>query len=109
MRRLTGAAGVLFLLAFAMWFTALNGGQRITVRLGLLTLYRVPLSVLVFAALVLGMVIMLVVGINSDLRVRRILRDRLAAEDREERARIFVDQTQQDLFEARREKEMEAE
>jgi hypothetical protein len=31
--------------------------------------------------------------------VRRILRERLAEEDREERARIFVDERQRDLFE----------
>ncbi|HEX9886320.1 MAG TPA: hypothetical protein VGA70_07515 [Longimicrobiales bacterium] len=107
MRRLTGIAGVLFLLTLAMWFTALNGGQRITMRLGLLTLYRVPVSVVVFAALLLGMVMMLVAGIASDLKVRRILRDRLAAEDHEERSRLFVDHSQQDLFEARKRMEKE--
>ena len=36
------------------------------------------------------MVIMLAAGIRSDLKVRRILRDRLAAEDRDEKIR-FID------------------
>jgi hypothetical protein len=44
------------------------------------------------------MVVMLVAGINSDLKVRRILRERLAEEDREEKARA-VDRSQHDLFE----------
>jgi hypothetical protein len=45
--------------------------------------------------------LMLVTGIHSDLKVRRILRERLAQEDQEEKARIFVDQNQKDLFEDR--------
>ena len=47
--------------------------------------------------LILGMLIMLVAGIQSDLKVRRILRERLAEEDREERARVD-DRSQHDLF-----------
>lgn len=83
-----------------MVFAALNGGQRVTLRLGFATLYRVPLTAVAFGALILGMVAMLLAGIHSDLRVRRILRERLAAEDREERARFFIDRTQTNLFEA---------
>jgi len=83
-----------------MAFAALNGGQRVTLRLGFATIYQIPLTVVAFGALILGMLVMLVAGIHSDLKVRRILRDRLAAEDLEERAR-FVDRSQQDLFEDR--------
>ena len=43
------------------------------------------------------MVIMLVASIHNDLRVRRILRDRLTEEDSEEKARI-IDHRQHDLF-----------
>jgi hypothetical protein len=82
-----------------MTFAGLNGGQRVTLRLGLATFYRVPLSVVAFGALILGMVIMLVAGISSDLRVRRILRERLVQEGVEERSRLFVDQHQTSLFE----------
>ena len=56
-------------------------------------------AIVVFAALILGMLAMLIVGIRSDLRVRRILTERLAQEDRDERARIFVDRDQTNLFE----------
>jgi uncharacterized integral membrane protein len=97
--RLLVVLGVVVVLVLSMGFAALNAGQRVTLRLGFLTVYRVPLTVVAFGALVLGMVVMLVAGVYSDLRVRRILRERLAEEDREERARIFVDERQRDLFE----------
>ena len=50
-----------------------------------------------FGSVIVGMVVMLVAGVQSDLKVRRILRARLAEEDREERER-FIDHSQQDLF-----------
>jgi uncharacterized integral membrane protein len=90
--------GVLVVLVISMAFAALNGGQRVTLRLGVVTLYGVPVTAVAFGTLILGMVVMLVAGINSDLKVRRILRERLAEEDREEKARA-VDRSQHDLFE----------
>ena len=98
MTRLAGVAGVLLVLVLSMAFATLNGGQRVTLRLGFLTLYGVPLTVVAFGGLITGMVIMLVAGIHSDLKVRRILRARLAEEDLQERNR-FIDRSQQDLFE----------
>lgn len=98
MRRIGSVAGVLLILTLSMGFAALNAGQLITLRLGFTTLYGVSLSTTVFAALILGMVVMLLVGLRSDLRVRRILLERLADEDRDERARIFVDRNQTNLF-----------
>ena len=100
MTRAAGALGVVLVLLLSMAFAALNGGQRVTLRLGFATIYQIPLTVVAFGALILGMLVMLAAGIHSDLKVRRILRDRLAAEDLEERAR-FVDRSQQDLFEDR--------
>jgi len=95
--RLAGAVGVLVVLALVMVFAALNGGQLVTLRFGVATLYSVSITVVAFGALILGMVVILVAGIHSDLKVRRILRERLAEEDREEKARI-VDRNQRDLF-----------
>lgn len=100
MKKLFTVLSILAVLAGSMGFAALNGGQRVTVRIGVATLYRVPLSVVAFGALILGMVVMLIAGITSDLRVRRILRERLAEEDREERARLYVDHNQTNLFES---------
>jgi len=99
MRRFGIWIGILAVLAGSMAFAGLNGGQRVTLRMGVATFYRVPLPVVAFTALILGMLVMLAAGIVSDLRVRRILRDRLAEEDREERARLFVDRDQTNLFE----------
>lgn len=97
MSRALGVGGVLAALALAMGFASLNSGQRVTLRLGVMTLYGVPLTVVAFASLLVGMLVMLVAGVRSDLKVRRILRARLEAEDLEERNR-FIDRAQQDLF-----------
>ena len=106
MSKLTGVLGVVGVLALSLAFASMNGGQRVTLRLGVVTLYGVPLTVVAFGGLVTGMVIMLAAGIHSDLKVRRILRARLMEEDLEERAR-FIDGSQQDLFEAGEEPEGE--
>jgi len=95
--RLLAVAATAVALVLAMGFASVNSGQRVTLRLGFVTLYGVPLTVIAFASLLLGMFVMLVAGIRSDLKVRRILRARLEAEDLEERSR-FVDRDQQDLF-----------
>lgn len=98
MSRLITGLGILAVLLASMAFAGLNGGQRVTLRLGFTTFYRVPLSVVAFGALIVGMVIMLFAGISSDFRVRRILRERLLKEDLEERSRMFVDHDQTSLF-----------
>jgi hypothetical protein len=95
--KVLGGAGVIAALALAMGFASLNSGQRVTLRLGLITLYGVPLTVVAFGSVLTGMVVMLVAGVRSDLKVRSILRARLEAEDVEERGR-FIDRDQQDLF-----------
>ncbi|HSW28227.1 MAG TPA: hypothetical protein VLH75_01925 [Longimicrobiales bacterium] len=97
MNRLLGGAGILLVVALSVAFAALNGNQRVTLRLGFATFYGVPLTVVAFGGLLTGMLIMLVAGIHSDLKVRRILRDRLAEEGLKDQGR-FVDQSQQDLF-----------
>jgi len=79
-----------------MVFEALNQGRWVDLDFGFVTLYRVPVAWVALGGLLVGMLLMLAVGIRSDLKVRRILRERLRAEDREERAP--VDRYQQDLF-----------
>ncbi len=98
MSRFLGALGVSIVVVLSLGFAALNSGQRVVLRLGVATLYGVPLTVVAFGSVIVGMVVMLVAGVRSDLKVRGILRARLVEEDREERAR-FVDRSQQDLFE----------
>lgn len=99
MSRVLSVLGVLVVIVLAMGFAALNTGQHVTLHLGFITFHRVSLTSVAFAALLVGMLVMLVAGIRSDLRVRAILRARLAQEDEEERTR-FVDRTQRDLFES---------
>ncbi len=95
MTRFIGPLGVVSVLVVSILFAALNP-QRVTLNLGVRVLYDVPLMLVGFAGLFLGMVVMLVAGIRSDLKVRAVLRQRLEAEDREERA--LIDRNQQDLF-----------
>jgi uncharacterized integral membrane protein len=94
--RLAGTAGVLAVLVLVVLFARWNGGERVTLDLGVWTFYRVPLTYVAFGSLFVGMVVMLLAGLHADLRVRRFLRDRLEEEDRQERAR--VDRNQRDLF-----------
>lgn len=97
MSRFLGGIGTLALLVGSLVFAWLNSGQRVTLRLGIITLYGVPLTAVAFGSVITGMVVMLIAGIRSDLKVRRVLRARLAEEDRAERER-FIDDSQQELF-----------
>lgn len=101
MSKLLGAAGVAAVLVLAMTFAALNGDHRVTVDLGWVTLYRVPVTFVAFGGLFFGMLVMLLAGLQSDLRVRRILRRRLVEEDRDEKS--LTDVNQRDLFTAEEE------
>lgn len=96
MIRFIGPMGVVFILVVSIFFAAMNGSQRVTLNLGVTVLYNVPLTLVGFTGLFMGMVVMLVAGVRSDLKVRVLLRQRLEDEDREERA--LIDRTQQDLF-----------
>lgn len=97
MSRFLSGAGVTALIVFSLGFAWLNSSQRVTLRLGVVTLYGVPLTAVAFASVIVGMIVMLVAGVRSDLKVRRVLRARLVQEDREERERS-IDASQQDLF-----------
>jgi len=95
--RIIRAIGILLVVGLAVVLQSLNGSETVTLKLGVITLYDVPITAVAFFGLLAGMVIMLVASIHNDLRVRRILRDRLTEEDSEERARI-IDHRQHDLF-----------
>ncbi len=98
MTRLLGILAVLLVVVAAMAFAAANAGQEVTLNLGFLILYRVPVTLVAFGGLLLGMLAMFATGIHTDLKVRKILRDRLAEEARtEQRTR---DVNQRDLFES---------
>ena len=62
---------------------ALDTGERVVLDLGFVVLYRVPVSVLLFGATFAGMLLMFLAGLPTDLKVRRMLRDRPERLDRE--------------------------
>lgn len=97
MNRLPGISAMLAVLVFVLVFARWNGSERMTLDLGVWTFYRVPMTWVVFASFLLGMVVMLLAGLYSDLRVRRFLRDRFAAGD-DEIPSSREDRLQQDLF-----------
>jgi len=96
MSRLPGILSIMVVVVLAMAFAAANAGNRVTLELGLITLYRAPVTLVAFSGLLVGMVVMFVAGIHSDLKVRRILRDRLAEETRTQQR--WIDRNQRDLF-----------
>lgn len=54
----------------------LNRGEAVIVNLGLVVLYRAPLSVVLFATFLFGMVAMMLLSLPFDLALRRRLRER---------------------------------
>lgn len=60
--------------ALAALFAVQNGGVRVPLNLGVVTLRSVSLPIVVFTSVILGMVLVLVAGLRADLRTRRMLR-----------------------------------
>lgn len=67
------------------WFAYANLSEAVDLRLGLFTLRDVPLPVVVYGALVVGMLAMLGLGLRADLRTRQALEryDKIAGELRD--------------------------
>jgi len=66
--------GGLVLTLLAAGFAWLNGGQHVTLHLGLFRLRGVSLPAVVFAAFLAGMLTLMLASLKSDLRSRRMLR-----------------------------------
>lgn len=56
-------------------FSFLNAGERVSVNLGVATIYQISFVGLVFAAFILGMLTMFLFGIRQDRQIRDVLRD----------------------------------
>lgn len=76
MRRLLVWLGLGAVVALAVVFAANNAGSRVVVDLGIATFDRVPVAFVAFGGMVAGMAVVLAAGLNADLKVRRILRQR---------------------------------
>jgi uncharacterized integral membrane protein len=60
--------------ALAALFAWLNMGERVTLRLGIITLRSIPLSAVVFLSILIGMSVVFAVGLRADLKTRRMVR-----------------------------------
>lgn len=76
MRGWWGWVGLLAVLLGGAAFAAANAGRMVIIDLGVVTLYRVPVTFVAFGGMVVGMGVMLLAGIHSDLKVRALLRQR---------------------------------
>lgn len=78
------ALSFLAVAGLSLGFAAANASERVMLHLGIVTLRSVSLPVVVFAAVLMGMISVLLVGLRADLRAReRLQRYRHALEDRE--------------------------
>ena len=84
MMRLLGPLGAIGLLFLVVIFAIQNDFEKVRINFGFASFDRVPVSVLVIIGLIVGMFLMLLVGIENDLKVRAILRERLREEASEE-------------------------
>jgi len=60
--------------AAAALFAVQNGAIRVPLHLGVVSLRSVSLPVVVFSAVVVGMLMVLLAGLRADLKTRRMLR-----------------------------------
>lgn len=66
--------GVAVFVLLAVGFAWLNGGQRVSVHLGLFRLGSVSVTAVVFGAFLAGMLTLFLASLRSDLRTQRMLR-----------------------------------
>lgn len=76
MKRFLGWFGLAVVIVLGVGFAIANAGREVTIDFGLFALYGVPVTFVAFGGMIVGMAIVLVAGINADLKVRRLLRER---------------------------------
>ena len=76
MSRFAGWITLVAVMVLGVLFAAGNAGRLVSINLGLFTLDRVPVTFVAFGGMVVGMGVVLAAGINADLKVRRLLRER---------------------------------
>ncbi|NIR46151.1 MAG: hypothetical protein GWN99_17120 [Gemmatimonadetes bacterium] len=75
------AGGLLIVVALA-WFAYVNSGEQVDVDFGLFAIRSVSLSLVIYGAIVVGMVFMLAVSLRGDVRTGKALEryDQIAAD-----------------------------
>ena len=76
MRRFAVWTALAAVMVLGVLFAVGNGGRMVSINLGLFTLSRVPVTFVAFGGMVVGMGVVLLAGLNADLKVRRLLRER---------------------------------
>lgn len=78
MRRFSGWIALAAVALIGAGFAIGNAGRVVSINLGLFSLDSAPVTFVAFGGMVVGMAVVLAAGINSDLKVRRLLRERRA-------------------------------
>ena len=75
---MSGTGGRMLLVAVfaaaAALFAVQNGSVRVPLNLGIVSLRSVSLPVVVFSAIIFGMLLVFLAGLRADLKTRRMLR-----------------------------------
>ena len=78
MRRFPGWIALVGVAVVGAAFAVGNAGRVVSINLGIFSLDSAPVTFVAFGGMVVGMAVVLAAGINSDLKVRRLLQERRA-------------------------------
>ncbi len=85
----SGWIGLTAVLLLSAGFAFANRGETAAVHLGFASFYRAPVAILMLGAFFLGMVVMFLLGLRHDLKVRRMLRERPPVAPRDDATELF--------------------